>query len=137
MTISARSALLTLENHLGRLLAVGCCLIAHQSILADAYRNRVFKALNPLVGYAAVKVIATKSTASSTLSPPDSSTLKRILKEIRVHETLKHQHILELFGSREDEHGKPELGIPPAVYIVLAFAEGGDLFDQIGAGFRD
>ncbi len=64
---------------------------------------------------------------------------KRILREVKVHETLKHPNVLELLsheGDTRQSGGRKEWkGIGPAYYIVLEFADGGDLFDRIGELF--
>lgn len=99
---------------------------------ALSFSCRVYKAYNPEVpppGFAAIKVISLVNRSSEPTL--DEVAYKRIKKEIKVHKLLKHFNILELIDSVEDQEGVPSRGIPPAFYIVLAFASGGDLFDQL------
>ncbi|CAH7683443.1 CAMK/CAMKL/CHK1 protein kinase [Phakopsora pachyrhizi] len=100
--------------------------------IAEGGFSRVYKAYNPEApppGIAAIKVI---SLVNRDHNPTlDEISYKRIKKEIKVHKSLKHDNILELIDSFEDTRGVPERKIPPAFYIILGYAVGGDLFDQL------
>ncbi|KAK4055395.1 Chk1 protein kinase [Microbotryomycetes sp. JL221] len=87
---------------------------------------------------AAIKVIAfesssTPSTTASELSPQDlikqqETKWKLIVREVKIHETLKHVNILEFLGGEPRER----TGIwPKGMYLVMQLADGGDLFDKI------
>jgi serine/threonine-protein kinase Chk1 len=52
-------------------------------------------------------------------------------KEMRVHAALKHRSILEFLTAAVVEPGT-ESPFIPAIYMLLEFAAGGDLFDKIG-----
>lgn len=51
---------------------------------------------------------------------------------MRVHAALKHGNILEFLTAAVVEPGA-ETPYIPAIYMLLEFAAGGDLFDKIGA----
>jgi serine/threonine-protein kinase Chk1 len=73
---------------------------------------------------AAVKVVCRQDDASD----------KRVLKEIRIHSTLRSPHVLAMLGYEMDDAGspgRPEWGAGPAFYLALEYASGGDLFDKI------
>lgn len=57
---------------------------------------------------------------------------KALDKEMRVHAALKHGNVLEFLTAAIVE---PDAESPfiPAIYMLLEFAAGGDLFDKIGA----
>lgn len=57
---------------------------------------------------------------------------KSMDKEMRVHAALKHENILEFLTGATVEPGTDSPYIP-AIYMLLEFAAGGDLFDKIGA----
>lgn len=57
---------------------------------------------------------------------------KSIDKEMRVHAALKHENVLEFLTAAVVEPGTASPYIP-AIYMLLEFAAGGDLFDKIGA----
>ena len=57
---------------------------------------------------------------------------KAIDKEMRVHAALKHSSVLEFLNAVIVEPGT-ESPYVPAIYMLLEFAAGGDLFDKIGA----
>jgi serine/threonine-protein kinase Chk1 len=93
----------------------------------------VYKAFNPDKPPPCIAAIKVISLLNSTSEPTlDESSYKRIKKEIKVHSALKHYNILELIDSVEDQEGIPSRKIPPAFYIILDYAVGGDLFDQLG-----
>ena len=73
---------------------------------------------------AACKVVSLNSSTSQ-------GHRKELHKEIKVHSQLKHDNILLFLSSLiiEDDGSSPYV---PAVYMVLEFASGGDLFDKIG-----
>ena len=50
---------------------------------------------------------------------------------MRVHTALKHENILEFLTGATVEPGT-ESPYMPAIYMLLEFAAGGDLFDKIG-----
>jgi serine/threonine-protein kinase Chk1 len=52
-------------------------------------------------------------------------------KEMRVHTALKHENVLEFLTGATVEPGTESPYIP-AIYMLLEFAAGGDLFDKIG-----
>ncbi len=52
-------------------------------------------------------------------------------KEMRVHAALKHENVLEFLTAAIVEPGTESPYIP-AIYMLLEFAAGGDLFDKIG-----
>jgi serine/threonine-protein kinase CHEK1 len=56
---------------------------------------------------------------------------KAMDKEMRVHAALKHGNILEFLTGATVEPGTESPYIP-AIYMLLEFAAGGDLFDKIG-----
>jgi serine/threonine-protein kinase Chk1 len=56
---------------------------------------------------------------------------KAIDKEMRVHTALKHENVLEFLTAVIVEPGTESPYIP-AIYMLLEFAAGGDLFDKIG-----
>ncbi|KAH8924224.1 kinase-like protein [Atractiella rhizophila] len=80
--------------------------------------SKVYRAIKEENGgaqVAAVKIVACKE--------PE---LRKLLREVRVHETLKHANILEMFGYQQGKKADSIL-----LYIVLAYASSGDLFDKI------
>ncbi|EFP74758.1 Chk1 protein kinase [Puccinia graminis f. sp. tritici] len=100
--------------------------------IAEGGFSKVYKAFNPDKPppcIAAVKVISLVNASSGPTL--DEQSYKRIKKEIKVHTALKHSNILELIDSVEDQEGIPSRKIPPAFYIILDYAVGGDLFDQL------
>lgn len=100
--------------------------------IAEGGFSRVYKAFNPDKPppcIAAIKVISLLNASSKPTL--DEQSYKRIKKEIKVHSALKHANILELIDSLEDRDGIPTRKIPPAFYIILDYAVGGDLFDQL------
>lgn len=59
-----------------------------------------------------------------------------LLKEVKIHSSLKHKNVLEVMGSEVDQDGiKTDWEIGPAFYIVLEYASGGDLFDKIAPDY--
>lgn len=56
---------------------------------------------------------------------------KALDKEMRVHAALKHGNVLEFLTAATVEPGT-ESPFIPAIYMLLEFAAGGDLFDKIG-----
>lgn len=55
---------------------------------------------------------------------------KSMDKEMRVHAALKHENVLEFLTAATVEPSTESLYIP-AIYMLLEFAAGGDLFDKI------
>jgi serine/threonine-protein kinase CHEK1 len=53
-------------------------------------------------------------------------------KEMRVHAALKQENVLEFLTAAIVEPGTESPYIP-AIYMLLEFAAGGDLFDKIGS----
>jgi serine/threonine-protein kinase Chk1 len=45
-----------------------------------------------------------------------------LLKEVKIHSSVSHKNIIQLFGTTEDEN---------SVYLVMEFAAAGELFDRI------
>ena len=67
------------------------------------------------------------------LTPKTTQAQRKSLdKEMRVHAALKHGNILEFLTAAIVEPGT-ESPFIPAIYMLLEFAAGGDLFDKIGA----
>src|SRR5258705_1819600 len=88
--------------------------------------RRVFRAVDYSIGMvAACKVVSLNSSTSQGHK-------KELHKEIKVHSQLKHDNILRFLGSLIIEDDRSSLYVP-AVYMVMEFASGGDLFDKIGA----
>lgn len=87
---------------------------------------RVFQAVNTQDHrVAACKVVA--------LTPKtNQADRKSFDKEMRVHAALKHVNVLEFLTAVIVEAGTPSPYVP-AIYMLLEFAAGGDLFDKIGA----
>lgn len=81
----------------------------------------VYRGLSTSGSLVAIKVIP--------LQHDSGTERKKILREMRIHETLKHDNILELIGGEQRER---EGNWPEGLYIVLSLASGGDLFDKIG-----
>ncbi|KAI9457642.1 CAMK/CAMKL/CHK1 protein kinase [Lactarius psammicola] len=72
---------------------------------------------------AACKVVA--------LTPKTTQAERKALdKEMRVHAALKHNNILEFMNAVVVESGTDSPYVP-AIYMLLEFAAGGDLFDKI------
>lgn len=92
----------------------------------DVLPPRVFQAVNTQDHrVAACKVVA--------LTPKTTQAdRKSIDKEMRVHAALKHANVLEFLTAVVVELGT-ESPYVPAIYMLLEFAAGGDLFDKIGA----
>ena len=92
----------------------------------DALPPRVFQAVNAQDHrVAACKVVA--------LTPKTTQAdRKSIDREMRVHAALKHANVLEFLAAVIVELGT-ESPYVPAIYMLLEFAAGGDLFDKIGA----
>ena len=57
---------------------------------------------------------------------------KALEREMRIHGALKHRNVLEFLGAYVVEPGSGSSYFP-AVYMLLEYAAGGDLFDKIGA----
>jgi serine/threonine-protein kinase Chk1 len=73
---------------------------------------------------AACKVVA--------LTPKTTQPERKALdKEMRVHAALKHANVLEFLTAVVVESGIDSPYVP-AIYMLLEFAAGGDLFDKIG-----
>ncbi|KAH9991959.1 CAMK/CAMKL/CHK1 protein kinase [Russula compacta] len=86
--------------------------------------STVFQAINTQDHrVAACKVIALTSKSTQ-------AERKVIDKEMRVHAALKHRNVLEFLTAVIVEPGTESPYIP-AIYILLEFAAGGDLFDKI------
>jgi len=84
--------------------------------------------------YQAVHVEDHRVAACKVVSLTKSTTAverKTLDKEMRVHAALKHSNVLEFLNAAVVE---PDCKSPyfPAIYMLLEFAAGGDLFDKIG-----
>jgi serine/threonine-protein kinase Chk1 len=102
--------------------------------------SKVFRAVNsaaPVHKVAAVKVVSyarPSAHSSRQQHPPDRRALQ---KEVQIHAVLKHASVLEFIAVKEVGLGKDgeramALGnYVPGLYMVLEYAEGGDLFDKI------
>lgn len=75
--------------------------------------------------FVAIKVVKIPSSTSSSSNGGGGGVdyRKKILKEVKLHKHLEHYNILRLLNYAEQEH--------ESVWIVLEYAEGGDLFDKI------
>jgi serine/threonine-protein kinase Chk1 len=72
-----------------------------------------------------------------TLTPKTGQAERKAIdKEMRVHAALKHGNVLEFLTAVIVEPGTESPYIP-AIYMLLEFAAGGDLFDKIGASGFD
>jgi len=92
----------------------------------DVLCPRVFQAVNTQDHrVAACKVVALTSKTTQ-------ADRKSLDKEMRVHAALKHANVLEFLTAVIVELGT-ESPYVPAIYMLLEFAAGGDLFDKIGA----
>jgi len=92
----------------------------------DVLCPRVFQAVNTQdQRVAACKVV----TLTLKTTQGDRKSLD---KEMRVHAALKHANVLEFLTAVIVEPGTESPYIP-AIYMLLEFAAGGDLFDKIGA----
>lgn len=86
--------------------------------------STVFQAVNTQDHrVAACKVVALTANTTQAMR-------KSMDKEMRVHSALKHENILEFLTASTVEPGTGSLYIP-AIYMLLEFAAGGDLFDKI------
>ena len=97
----------------------------HPSLLTTV--SRVYQAVHPEThAIAACKVV--------TITPDFSEwQMKSIDKECKVHNALKHKHILEMLGAAKLSIEQAQRGgYLPAYYLLLEMAAGGDLFDKIG-----
>ncbi|KAG8850129.1 Chk1 protein kinase [Tulasnella sp. 330] len=96
--------------------------------IGDGGFSKVYRAVHYTKNFvAACKVVPiTQQTWTSTAQ-------KDLYKEIKVHSQLKHQHILAFLTSEtyEDDEKTSTARLVPAVYMLLEFAAGGDLFDKI------
>ncbi|GAA5907845.1 hypothetical protein JCM6882_004572 [Rhodosporidiobolus microsporus] len=110
--------------------------------LASGGQSSVYRALNPSTDHlAALKVVPLVLSASSPDPERERAAVqakaKQLVREMRIHETLKHRNVLRLFGgeTREEcevESGKGRrVGWPAGLYMLLDLADGGDLFDKI------
>jgi len=57
---------------------------------------------------------------------------KIIEKEMRIHDALKHENVLEFLNAVVVEFKHAHL-YSPGIYMLMELAAGGDLFDKIGA----
>jgi serine/threonine protein kinase len=80
--------------------------------IASGGMSQVYRALNPITNHlVAIKVIPLDSKAVNAEAEG-----KKVVREIRIHEVLKHASILQLIGG-ESREGR---GIwPEGLYIVL------------------
>lgn len=84
--------------------------------------------------YRAVNVAEHRVAACKVIAITDKTTdkdRKMIDKEMRVHAALKHPNVLEFLNAVVVEP-KHKHHYVPAIYMLLEFAAGGDLFDKIG-----
>ena len=85
--------------------------------------------------YRAVNMETRLSAACKVVPLTDETTRddrRALEREMKIHGALKHRNVLEFIGAYVVE---PNIGSSyfPAVYMLLEFAAGGDLFDKIGA----
>ncbi|KAI0710567.1 CAMK/CAMKL/CHK1 protein kinase [Earliella scabrosa] len=88
--------------------------------------STVYQAVHPEThAIAACKVV--------TITPDFTEwQMKSIDKECKVHNALKHKHILEMLGAAKLSIEQAQRGgYLPAYYLLLEMAAGGDLFDKI------
>lgn len=100
----------------------------------------MFKALNPsapkhrLAAIKLVHYVAPSSQSTRKQHPPDRRALQ---KEVQVHALLRHENVLQFIAAKEIGVGKDNATLArernwvAGLYMVLEFAEGGDLFDKI------
>lgn len=58
--------------------------------------------------------------------------VKELEKEVKVHRSLQHEHILNFMHHELVDQAKEREGWVPGLYMLLELAIGGDLFDKIG-----
>ncbi|SGY15464.1 BQ5605_C013g07374 [Microbotryum silenes-dioicae] len=103
--------------------------------IASGSTSRVYRARhqspNHAHPFAAVKVVRLDDRVHDSIMQR-----KQLVREMRIHETLKHGNVLELFGgvSRMQDSDEQN-GWPKGLYLCLALADGGDLFDKIPPDF--
>lgn len=85
---------------------------------------RVYLGINPATdSLAAVKVINLTTPAAGRPSR------KELEKEVKVHRMMKHQYVLEFIDAVLVEEGSDYV---PGLFMLLEYAQMGDLFDKIG-----
>ncbi|GAA6061071.1 hypothetical protein JCM10212_000114 [Sporobolomyces blumeae] len=102
--------------------------------LASGGQSTVYRALHLETSHlAAIKVVPFPLHQQAEYQ----AKAKQLVREMRIHETLKHRNILQLFGGETREavvvrnsRGN-EQDWPTGLYMVLDLADGGDLFDKI------
>ncbi|GAA5860103.1 hypothetical protein JCM8547_009178 [Rhodosporidiobolus lusitaniae] len=107
--------------------------------LASGGQSTVYRALNPTSNHlAAIKIVPLHLSPSQQEQQAVQAKAKQLVREMRIHETLKHRNILRLFGGETREGCSVEMGErkstmdwPPGLYMLLDLADGGDLFDKI------
>ncbi|KAK4699855.1 hypothetical protein P7C70_g6402, partial [Phenoliferia sp. Uapishka_3] len=90
--------------------------------------STVWRALlptKPTSTFYAVKIVKT-----ITGNPVEA---KKVDREFRIHQTLRHEFVLEIVAAERREREKMgEDEWPEGLYIAMQLATGGDLFDMIG-----
>lgn len=97
--------------------------------IASGSTCTVFRALHP--GPPA-KFVAVKYITLPPASAPEDGNFKKLMREVKIHETLRHRNVLEMLGGEVREK---EEGWPRGLFIVMKLASGGDLFDKIRMWF--
>ncbi|GAA5961762.1 hypothetical protein JCM3765_004062 [Sporobolomyces pararoseus] len=97
--------------------------------IASGGQSSIYRALhNQLNTFAALKVVPFPLHHQQELE----AKAKQLVREMRIHETLKHKNILQLFGGETRESLKVRgTEWPMGLYMILDLADGGDLFDKI------
>ncbi|GAA5841399.1 hypothetical protein JCM11251_006177 [Rhodosporidiobolus azoricus] len=109
-----------------------------REFIASGGQSSVYRALNPAKDHlAALKVVPLVVSASAREAAAVQAKAKQLVREMRIHETLKHRNILRLFGGETREgcevevEEKKRATWPAGLYMLLDLADGGDLFDKI------
>ncbi|GAA5938566.1 uncharacterized protein JCM15063_005356 [Sporobolomyces koalae] len=97
--------------------------------IASGGQSQIYRALHATtLSFAALKVVPLPVHEQAQLD----AKAKQLVREMRIHETLKHRNILQLFGgeTRQSVTVGPTVW-PTGLYMILDLADGGDLFDKI------
>ncbi|GAA5886823.1 hypothetical protein JCM16303_005718 [Sporobolomyces ruberrimus] len=97
--------------------------------IASGGQSSIYRALHTAKQtFAALKVVPFPLQQQAELE----AKAKQLVREMRIHETLKHKNILQLFGGETRQAVKVKhVEWPMGLYMILDLADGGDLFDKI------